>query len=82
MERCSTCKHWEKPDSHFCDLPGIGKCNAVVQAWDATEWTESGEKLWLKQEYAGLLAFVEDGSSYYAELKTLPDFGCVQHEAR
>ena len=35
---------------------------------------------WLKPEYANDLAFARDGDQYVAELITLPDFGCVQHE--
>lgn len=81
MERCKTCKHWEKPESDHGEVPGTGKCKAVVQFWDATEWDDDYEKRTLKQKYAGRRAFVQDGSDYYAELKTLSDFGCVQHEA-
>ena len=80
MERCKTCKHWEKPESDYGEVPGTGKCKAVVQFWNATKWNDDYDKRSLKPEYAGRLAFVQDGSDYYAELKTLPDFGCVQHE--
>jgi len=80
IERCKTCKHWEKPDSDHGEVPGTGKCKAVVQYWYATDWNAYGDNRALKPEYAGKLAFVQDGSDYYAELKTLPDFGCVQHE--
>lgn len=81
MERCKTCKYWQKPDSDYGEVPGTGKCTAVVQFWNATEWDEDYDKRTLKSEYANRLAFVQDGSDYYAELKTLPDFGCVQHES-
>ncbi len=81
MERCKTCKHWDKPNNNRGEVPGTGKCNIVVQFWDATEWSENSEYRMLKPEYVGRLAFVQDGSDYHAELKTLPDFGCVQHEA-
>lgn len=80
MERCKTCKHWEKPKSDYGEVPGTGKCKAVVQFWNATEWNEDCDERSIKSEYAGRFAFVQDGSDYYAELKTLPDFGCVQHE--
>lgn len=82
MERCKTCKHWGKPKSDYGEVPGTGICKAVVQFWNATEWTND-DKRTLKTEYAAKLAFVQDGSYYYyyAELKTLPDFGCVQHES-
>mgnify|MGYP001350270383 CR=1 FL=1 len=81
MNTCKTCKHWEKPESDYGEVPGTGKCKAVVQFWKATEWNDDYDKRSLKTEYATKLAFVQDGSDYYAELKTLPDFGCVQHEA-
>jgi hypothetical protein len=77
MERCKTCKYWEKPERDYGEVPGTGKCKAVVQFWKATEW--NNDKRSLKPEYADKLAFVQDVSDYHAELKTLPDFGCVQH---
>jgi len=80
MKRCKTCKHWQKPDSNYGEIPGSGKCRAAVQFWDATEWAGYGGRRVLKSEYTGRLFFVQDGSDYYAEMKTLPDFGCVQHE--
>lgn len=81
MDRyCRTCKHWELPESDYAEVPGTGKCKAVVQFWSATEWTEDCRVRQIKPEYKGRLAFVQDGSVCYAELKTLPDFGCVQHE--
>jgi hypothetical protein len=79
VERCKTCKHWEKPESDYVEFPGTGKCKAVLQFWNATEWIDYDKRM-LKTEHAGKLAFVQDGSDYYAELKTLQDFGCVQHE--
>lgn len=81
MKRCKTCKHWEKPESYYGEVPGTGNCKAVVQFWDCTEWKADGNFRGLKNECANKLAFVQDGSDYYAELKTLPDFGCVQHES-
>ena len=82
MERCKTCKHWEKPEGNYGEVPGTGKCKAAVQFWDSTEWVPDGGygERKLKPEYEGRLAFVQDGSDYYAVLKTMPDFGCVQHE--
>lgn len=80
MERCKTCKHWQKPETDYGEVPGTGACKAVPQFWDVTEWSEDFDKRTLKPEYAGRLAFVQDGSDYHAVLKTLPDFGCVQHE--
>lgn len=80
MEKCKTCKHWDNPEGEYGEVPGVGKCKAVVQFWNATEWNDDGDKRSLKPEYTGKLAFVQDKSDYYAELNTLPDFGCVQHE--
>lgn len=81
MPRCKTCKHWDRPESDYGEVPGTGKCKAVVQFWDATQWTtDEYETRKLKPEYAGKLAFVQDCSDAHCELKTLPDFGCVQHE--
>ena len=82
MKRCKTCKHWEKPESEYGEVPGTGLCKAVIQFWDATEWGDNDGVYTrqLKQEYAGKLAFTQDGSDYRAELKTFHEFGCVQHE--
>lgn len=81
MERCRTCKKWMPPDSEkYGEVPGIGKCKATPQYWDAAEWDEDGENRKLKPEFSNALALVEDGSDYRAALRTFPDFGCVQHE--
>jgi hypothetical protein len=53
----------------------------VAQFWSATEWNAGCQNRTLRPEYAAKLAFVQDASDYYAVLKTMPDFGCVQHEA-
>ena len=83
MQTCKTCTYWLPPESPYGEIRGVGKCQAVVQFWNATEWdydetNDFGRRL--RPEYADKLAFVQDGSDYYAELKTLPDFGCVQHK--
>ena len=80
MERCKTCKHWEKPRNDYGEVPGTGTCNAIPQLWDASEWDDDGESRVLKTKHADRLAFLQDGSDYLAMLKTLPDFGCVHHE--
>ena len=43
--------------------------------------TPDYDALQLLPEHAGLLCMVADGSHYVAELITMPDFGCVMHEA-
>lgn len=82
LGKCKTCKHRRKPENEFGEIPGVGKCLAAVQYWDATEWTEDCDTRVLRKEYANKLAFVNDGSDYRAELFTFPDFGCVQHETK
>ena len=79
--KCKTCAHWGFVDKEYRELPLLGVCKAVPQLWDATEWSaEAGERI-VRKKYAGRLAFVEDGSAYYAALRTFADFGCVQHLA-
>ena len=79
---CGTCKFWERSENQYGEIPGVGKCSAVVQFWDATQWEKKSNGRVLKKEYVGKLAFVEDGSDYYAALKTFDKFGCVQHEKK
>ena len=83
---CKSCKHWEKPQSEHGEVLGLGKCLAVVQLWDATKWEDDDDPgvdvcfRVLKNEYKEKMAFVQDGSDYYAALRTFADFGCVQYE--
>ena len=80
MERCKTCKFWEPPKSQsYGEVPGVGRCQKVVQFWDSAEWDEDGDGRKLRPEFADALAFVQDGSDYRADLYTKPEFGCVQH---
>ena len=81
MEKCESCKFWQSPESEYGEIPGVGRCMAVVEFWDASQWDESTDiyKRVLKPEFEKTLAFVQDGSDYHAELKTLPNFGCVMH---
>lgn len=80
MKTCKTCKFWEIPENQYGEVPGTGKCNAMPQFWDASEWVEDSDSRKIKPEYAGKLAFVRDGSDYYAALMTMPEFGCALHE--
>jgi hypothetical protein len=80
MKLCKTCSHWDRYESKFATLVNSGKCHAVVQYWDYTDWAADGESRIAKTEYKDKLAFVQDGSDYYAELQTLENFGCVQHK--
>ncbi len=60
--RCKDCRRWEVPSPY--DL-GFGTCAIAI--------SHDGRPL-----DAGTLAYAADLESYAAELKTMPDFGCVQ----
>lgn len=83
--RCKTCRHWSRfSDDEFGALDGAGKCEKTPQLWDVAEQYDSGHwepRMRLLPQHAGVLAAAEDGSGYSARLVTMPDFGCVQHEA-
>lgn len=99
IKNCKTCKYWVEPESYTMgEVPGVGKCIAVVNFWDAAKWVEADDPAFkhllkegqpdylpfrvLKPEYAAKLAFVQDASNYSAQLKTKAEFGCVQHEPK
>jgi len=82
MERCKTCKHWEQSEPDELTIPGTGVCHAARQLWDVSATREEDDyQRKLLPEHAGLLCMVEDGSHYAATLVTMPDFGCVMHQA-
>lgn len=94
MNTCGTCKYWGRdgyplrfenctamectkiimPDSLNRDDPN----NPIETQY---EKDESG-RIVKAREYMRHLAFVQDGSSYRADLITRPDFGCVLWEQR
>lgn len=80
MKTCSTCAHWTPPRNQYGEVPGVGTCVYAVPFWDASRWAKDHESRVLKPEHASKLAFVQDGSDYRAELRTMPNFGCVQHQ--
>jgi len=80
IKTCETCQHWEKQDSVFDKH--VGRCHAVYQYYDATEWDEDGNERRLTAKHAKHLAFVRDTSDYFAMLLTRPNFGCVQHKVK
>lgn len=87
LPRCMTCTHWEPfAGDEYYRLKNSGKCLAARQIWDVTDSEDdpdTGEEIRvLLPEHAGLLAVVEDGSSYSASLITMIDFGCVQHKGK
>lgn len=73
--KCATCKHWHGEQN----ADETRTCAAVPMLWDATEWSEDGRRV-TSPKFANTLAFVTDGSDYFAALLTKPDFGCVMHE--
>lgn len=79
-DTCRTCAHWEPPaNEHVGEIPGVGTCHRVPQYWDSGMWDEDGGRT-LKEKSKSTLAFVADGSDYFARLLTFPDFGCVMHK--
>jgi len=78
MTTCATCKYWG--EESWQEL-GLRKCNKVIPLWDATAWDEDFTTKAIKPEHADKKAFAQDGSDYYACLKTMGDFGCNQFEA-
>lgn len=87
MKHCQTCQHWVPyPANEWGALRGAGTCQKVQHIKEVTERKEDAdgwfEYLQLKPQHAGLLAAVEDGSGYMAELITMSTFGCIQHEEK
>lgn len=79
MRTCSTCAWWSREKEN--PPLNLRKCNYMEMYSDASYWEkETDIRVSLRPEYKDKKAFVEDGSSYYAELMTMPDFGCVAHE--
>jgi hypothetical protein len=88
---CETCQFWEPEEyedrsTYTDDDPAplskrlrLRRCSRVIQWWDATQWDKDGQRV-ATPEAAEVLAFVNDGSSYRADLLTRPDFGCVMHQ--
>ncbi len=83
MSTCATCVHWLPTTSdHLCHIKSLGTCQYVRQYWDATEWTKDDDHRKVKDSCVNQLAFVQDGSDYYAELLTLATFGCAAHSLK
>lgn len=79
MERCGTCRHWQSFDDYepgfdSKDYPkGFGTCNAIGFLPDYDIPLE---------KRSSWLAGTEDGSGYFACLRTKEAFGCVLHEPK
>lgn len=77
--KCKDCAYWEEPRK-YDDTKTLGYCNKAKQLWDETEWQEVGDSIECVEKNPTLLMYVEDGSSYYAVLRTKPDFFCAHYE--
>ena len=78
---CKDCKYWKTKGQISLDEKQIGRCKRVKMFWDCTTWASDGESQTLTEEAKNNNAFIQDGSNYYAELLTFPEFGCNQFEA-
>ena len=78
MNTCKTCKYWKQDNTEHLDFV-IGDCQKIQRFWDATEWNHDYTGRTRTEENKNDLAFVQDGSDYYAILKPTPDFGCVMY---
>lgn len=79
---CGNCKFWEKPDPEawYGIRRIVGHCQRIKMFDEATEFrpqddddTQSSVTHVMKD---GEIAYVEDGSSYRADLYSLPEFFC------
>jgi hypothetical protein len=71
VNTCETCKHWENSGlrvNQGYPYPGYGVCKR------ATGHSGPDEK--------DALAYADDAEDYEAYLRTKPNFGCVQWEAK
>jgi len=79
IKTCETCQHWKKQEGLYNSH--VGRCHAVYQYCDVTEWDEWGKERTLLPKHDKHLMFVKDASDYFAMLLTRPNFGCVQHKS-
>lgn len=77
--KCKDCKYWELISDYASVNSEVKKCKRMKMFWDCTDWDDDCEKRIFTDDS---LAFVQDGSDYYAELLTKADFGCVMWEER
>lgn len=76
--KCASCKHWSDSTSwRVGEEPEVRKCTKIKMFWDSTDWDSAGDKRIFLDDS---LAFVQDGSDYYAEFLTKPDFCCIMWE--
>ena len=79
MKLCETCKYWNFERGEYQEVKGLGKCERIVEIWEATEWSDECIRIELDPT---CMAYAYDGSSYAAGLLTKPSFGCVMHEPK
>lgn len=78
--KCADCKHWcQDVFRRVGEEPEVRKCEKIKMFWDSTDWDSTGDNRVFIDDS---LAFVQDGSDYYAELLTKPDFCCIMWEAQ
>jgi hypothetical protein len=76
---CKDCKHWDAENRSHGMKAEIHKCKRMKMFWDCSDWSEDGNDRIFTDDS---LAFVQDGSDYYAELLTKPEFGCAMWEEK
>ena len=85
MSHCKNCKYWEEAIWNSDRTKELNLCAYPKQLWDSTEWSkleetdEFGRKniRTILPSRKDVLAFVQDGSDYKANLFTRAEFGCV-----
>jgi hypothetical protein len=94
MNTGDTCRVWAEENYGYPDA--CRPCKAILTRWDLTDAAFEGEGKKPRREYDdwgeverieietvnAAKAHVVDGSGYHAELRTMPDFGCVLHSPR
>jgi hypothetical protein len=88
---CSICKHWNPAaDNEYgsevrANKLGLRKCTAIIMFDESYRWRTGSDRnedsgLEFKPEFVTMTAFVQDGSSYRADLYTKPEHFCAMHE--
>lgn len=68
MLHCSSCKFWKSPGYTYAQGWGEG--------WGVCDIASSTRGYPVNK---ATLAYAEDAETYSADLRTKPDFGCIQH---
>jgi hypothetical protein len=85
--RCATCKWWHQSEHNLFPSAGWGNCTLT----DTEESRDDDNVVAVRFQHPESLAivdgwadgdFCEDGPFWGARLRTQPDFGCVQWEAK